>query len=329
MAKDGSLQKTTDGGAHWTPQLTLTDPKLYARDMRFLDERTGFVMPLDISSGQGRPALYATADGVHWARRSMPAGATSAGGMDFVSASDGYVLVDLGQVTALFHTSDGGLTWQRVTTGAAGPAAGQLPDGASIHLEGMRFLDPAHGWIAATRYGASVPNSRGLPSATPSFFATADGGRTWQQQPLPLPAGITYPVPADALEPPHFTDPLHAYAFMYAQQPPGAAPGAGKFGDQAALVFETSDGGRTWSAAGVSPGGALVGAVLNERDLVVLTDSTAYTSPDAGATWQQHALPARGSWVDFPDPRDGFAGDPGSSALLVTHDGGRTWTAAG
>ena len=98
--------------------------------------------------------------------------------------------------------------------------------------------------------------------------------------------------------PPHFTDPLHGFGAFPTQQPAGATPGDGKFGSQAVVFYRTSDGGQTWSASGISPRGALASAVLNERDLLVLTDTDAYISQDQGGTWL-HAgtLPSRGGWV--------------------------------
>jgi photosystem II stability/assembly factor-like uncharacterized protein len=329
-ATGGSLQKSTDGGVHWTAQLSLGYPKLFARDMRFLDAQTGFVMPLVTVSGHGASALYATTDGEHWVRRTVPATVNPAGGMDFVSATEGYVLLNTGTflTPTVFHTVDGGNTWQQVAIAAppgATPAPGQLPN--NVHLEGMRFLDAADGWIAATRLAGQ--GSGGLPAATPSYLATTDGGHTWHEQVLPAPTGITYPAPSEYLEPPHFTDPLHGFGAFLTQQPPGATPGAGKFGSQAMAFYRTSDGGRTWAPSGVSPGGALTGAILNERDILVLVDIDAYVSRDQGATWLRlSALPSRGSWVDFANPRDGFAGDLGSSTLLITDDGGRTWRGA-
>jgi photosystem II stability/assembly factor-like uncharacterized protein len=323
QAINGSLQKTTDGGAHWTSQLSLAYPKLPARDMRFLDAQNGFVMPLEFTIGQGTSALYATTDGEHWVRRTVPASSNPAAGMDFVSASEGYVLVGTGTPTgpSVFHTVDGGRSWQQVAT--AGPAQGQLP--YSVHLEGMRFLDAAHGWISATSLAGWAAG--GFPGATPSYYATADGGHTWHQEDLPAPPGISYPAPSTYLDPPHFTDRLHGFGAFLTQQPAGATPGAGKFGSQAVVFYRTSDGGQTWSASGISPGGALAFAVLNERDLLVLTDTGAHVSQDQGGTWLLVGpLPSRGGWVEFVNPRDGFAGDLGSSGLLVTHDGGRTWT---
>ena len=61
-------------------------------------------------------------------------------------------------------------------------------------------------------------------------------------------------------------------------------------------------------------------------------------SDDVGATWKQIPLSAQtanllqrvnnhgyGTYMDFPDSKNGFIMVPGYSSLLCTTDGGNTW----
>src|SRR2546421_34899 len=76
------------------------------------------------ANGKVVPVLRATNDGgQHWETRSLPGGGNMVAGLDFVSESQGWVLVeDPREPTMLYATTDGGRTW--ATSAAGGRLAG-------------------------------------------------------------------------------------------------------------------------------------------------------------------------------------------------------------
>src|SRR5438067_5018850 len=192
-AGHGALVKTEDGGGHWTTQMTFSFPRLFQRDMRFIDAQHGFVLILGVVGQYAQPQLFATSDGRTWEPRSIPAGTNpSISGMDFVDSNTGWLLLRFGASSdeVLYRTEDGGHSWKSLTTSSAGN-----PDGldSNTHMEGMRFVDASHGWISAWRSALPAGPAPGGPVATPFFYYTADGGLTWVVQPLAAPTGFVFP----------------------------------------------------------------------------------------------------------------------------------------
>jgi photosystem II stability/assembly factor-like uncharacterized protein len=143
-----TILATTDGGAHWRPQVS---GKLNLTSVDFISGRDGWAV--------GTTSLLATTDGgAHWTALPEPcpvirsvhfvsptAGFAVAGGGD-VSGADPDVPVSGGVVLA---TSDGGHRWHSL----AAPADAQT----------VCFSDATHGWLGAA----------GL------LYRTADGGADW------------------------------------------------------------------------------------------------------------------------------------------------------
>lgn len=122
----------------------------------------------------------------------------------FVDAELGWAVGDRG---VIWHTADGGRSWQR------------QPSGVTCRLESVCFLDTRQGWAVG---GATPPYS---PSSKGVVLSTADGGNTWQQLPqAALPA-------------------LRRVKFFDAER--GVAIGAGTAIEPSG-VYATRDGGRTW-----------------------------------------------------------------------------------
>jgi photosystem II stability/assembly factor-like uncharacterized protein len=106
-------------------------------------------------------------------------------------------------------------------------------------------------------------------------------------------------------------------------------------------LFQTADGGQTWtlrlSYPGELPGQVLVDAsgagvvVAGRRDA---SPPIVFRTADRGTTWQRVVLPAvAGAWgaLAFVDPSNGWvlvSLGPGRAEMLSTDDGGRTWTAS-
>lgn len=169
---------------------------------------------------------------------------------------------------AVFHSADGGATWQASTlTTASGEA---LEPVASASLD---FVDLDHGWIAL-----KLPT--GSSFSLGRLFATTDGGHTWEERTLPLG------------EPVAFIDPQRGWV---AGSPAGNQ------------LYHTRDGGRTWEAqslplsSALLPGAPLPGQLLvglphfTDRQTGVLpvtsTDASRpalllFTTDDGGESWE-------------------------------------------
>jgi photosystem II stability/assembly factor-like uncharacterized protein len=110
-------------------------------------------------------------------------------------------------------------------------------------------------------------------------------------------------------------------------------------GTQTKSVVESSDNGKTWSAAQSADVTGIATSVATQgSSLVVLaTDAGLYLSTDGGGTWKlAHASPARAaageggySYVGMTSATDGVAlpADADLHEVFITTNGGRTWQA--
>lgn len=311
-------------------------------------------------------ALLRTADGGnHW-RDVTPAGhaLVSGSAAQFLTASLAWVAIPQAgaPTTELFHTGDGGQSWQQSTVQAR-------------FVRQLTFIDAQRGWmlvgtanaagaaeivsvIRTTDGGKTWLNlATALPSdATPPghlpyggqktgmrfvnastgwvtgtvfanglawLYVTHDGGSTWNQQTLPLPTNV--PPAQFWTQPPTFfsaTDGLLPVRFADALTNK----------DIAAVIYVTHDGGMTWHTT--TP----VFAALSSSDFLDmqrgwLTDGThLFVTSNGGQHWAK--LPPSANFtritlLDFVSQTTGWAighQGAGSSFLLKTTDGGQTWT---
>lgn len=346
----GTLLKTTDGGAHWSV-LPLGEGDPVPQHMAFADGETGWV-----AAGKGNAVfvLHTADGGESWTRqlqKQYDEGPVGSVGIDFLNAQEGWFLTsDLSTWKGeLYHTADGGATWQ-----TAGQVASTRPTPG-----GLDFVDSQTGWIpldvgaGPVAGGLSVTydggktfqvlgrspdpvydRSQKITSAREVFFATAqqgwaigsdvdhgdyllrtaDGGNTWTQ---------AYPAPG----------PTQDISFVDAR----TGFGLGELSDPGA-VLKTGDGGESWTAAA-----SLTGSYLTERLSFVsasegwllagkigTADGTLAVlhTTDGGKTWGEIGpLPAISSpdYFRFFDPQNGVLADSGNSLLYRTSDGGKTW----
>jgi Photosynthesis system II assembly factor YCF48 len=145
----GKILATTDGGAHWTTQLS---GNLNLSSVDFISGHDGWAV--------GTATLLATTDGgAHWT--SLPEPCPVIDSVHFISPTTGFAVAGgrdsgaaigpqpPGQGGVVLTTSDGGRTWHPL----AAPASAQT----------VCFSDPQHGWLGAA----------GL------LYRTSDGGRDW------------------------------------------------------------------------------------------------------------------------------------------------------
>lgn len=223
----------------------------------------------------------------------------------------------------IVRTNDGGITWYNVTP----------PDIREVGsaLETL-ILDKDHAWIQKPDFN-NFPNN-GL------LYYTADGGLTWTISSTPFSAGDL-----------NFVDEKNGW--MLADLGVGA-------GSNAVAVFQTTDGGATWTQTySNDPNHPEAGDSLPlggiKADLVPLNMQTAwvggvvyspgtvylYRTDDGGHSWspvslelpagaENYELGIDQDQMQFVSAGDGFliirmSGDSIQTAVYVTDDGGETW----
>lgn len=206
---------------------------------------------------------------------------------------------------ALFHSGDGGQTWQR------------LGSRASI----VTFVDSVHGWGT---------NPGGTGGDGEQLFETHDGGAVWM--PVSRICSRFWPEVAGL----RFVGDRHGWIIC-------GGMGSGTMGQSA--TYETLDGGTKWRlrssvilgaapiVVGRPPSGPVVGAFFlpSGRGWVWQGRSGTATSGDGGVTWVQsppgdpELVFVEPMW--FVDDRVGFAlvFADGATQLWTTVDGGTTW----
>jgi len=152
-------------------------------------------------------------------------------GVDFVSADDGWLLVNsgegFGQYTALYRTTDGGATWAGLLS-AQSWYSGPGKSGTWAGLD-LSFASTNDGWLLAGM-------GPGAGSEPKELLATTDGGTTWHlvasPSALPLPTGTDQSVMMV------FTSATKGFITASNTNAQTSPP--------TAFLFETSDGGRSW-----------------------------------------------------------------------------------
>jgi len=208
------------------------------------------------------------------------------------------------QLLALTHTTDGGTSWQTVTT--TGIPAEQCKDSLS-------FSDAQHGSLDAFD-----------PNTPPVIYRTADGGRTWAASRLPDPPGFVTRPAGFTLRPGVVrtfgaTRLIEATGLTEDQQPP-----------QRRYVFASTDDGATWTYRVTAPDpDSSVVFVTESRWFQLSAGAVPKETTDGGATWHvftttyQQAAPIAPAIV-FGDAQIGYATVRGT--IQRTADGGAHWT---
>jgi photosystem II stability/assembly factor-like uncharacterized protein len=204
----------------------------------------------------------------------------------FVDRSRGWAIGDRG---VIWHSSDGGATWDAQSSGV------------QCRLNGVYFVDAERGWIVGGQCLPGREATRGV------VLRTADGGKHWSLVPrlvLPL---------------------LRSVKFFDAEN--GIAVGASSAYDQSGM-FITHDGGDDWQPVPTDrAGGWIAGDFLDMETGAVAGPAGRYAtlarrklvrSPMAGASLHSyHAMRlvgATGGWL---------VGDGG--VVMTTRDSGHSW----
>jgi photosystem II stability/assembly factor-like uncharacterized protein len=270
----GTIIKTTDAGAHWTPQLggDPQSPGLPIRDLRFVDQRHGFAVQ---ATGVGDHSLLRTVDGRTW--RASGTIAQHRGDYVFTSPTVGFVSAG----NEIRRTRDAGRSWQKVMDCAASINVNGLTRNVRCSIESLSFPTP--------QVGYGVGNSEGGVKGV-FITKTTDGGNTWSvwrvlEDLSPHQGFVT------------FTDPNSGFLCTY----------DGKF-------FSTGDGGQNWDGvAGVVCSGAKGKFADPETGWTLASRLWNYTT-NGGRTWGSRTMtfPAAVNGFSLPRRDRGYAvGDHG------------------
>jgi photosystem II stability/assembly factor-like uncharacterized protein len=311
--------RTTDGGAHWS-DVTPDQAREALRStplgsaVAFGGPDQAWLVPA-VDAKESR--VFRTSDGGRtWeASEPVPLGGWP-GQLAFIDSQHGWLLLHLGgaagsEAVRLLQSSDGGMHWNEVANANFGnQPAGSISAGCG--KRGFTFVDARTGWLAGSCAGGP-----------PFLYVSEDGGRAWQRQSLPPPAGYPVTFAGDiAVDPP-----------IFVSRQEGVLPVSWTTdkGEPGEVLYVTHDGGQSWKATSFVPG--RVNAILNRTDWFAVGDAKLggdgklYRTLDGGGTWTP--LTTHGSLegvqqFDFVNDKVGWARK--RSVLLKTTDGGRTWT---
>jgi photosystem II stability/assembly factor-like uncharacterized protein len=198
-----------------------------------------------------------------------------------------------------------------------------------LSLGAFQFLDSQTGWLSASScrdQPRPTPDDYGNEPTQPppickaGFYDTTDGGQTWSLL-------------------------SHEGVGPFVMDGSGVGLAAGGFCQYSPCnnsVLRTTDGGRHWAEA-YSSAFWLTDLTFIDGEAWLLADSCGYSdggscerdllkSTDSGSTWSQTTLPITGLGISISRPtrQDAWItsmnAGPGTAEIIVTHDGGETWT---
>ena len=290
---NGTVMRTTDGGATWQALKVPNADKLDFRDVDAIDDRTAFV--LSIGPGD-QSRIYKTSDaGTTWVEQFVnrdPKAFFDA--MAFWDAKRGVAVSDSvdGQFV-VFTTADAGSTWSRVPASAFPPA---LPNEGFFAASGtnVAVLPPNQVWIGT----GAASESRVLHSS--------DGGRTWSLAKTPLASGPSAGIFSIA-----FADATHGIVVG------GDYKAESAISDNAAV---TSDGGASWTLVKGLSGFRSVVAYRpgDAKSIVAVGPAGTDISTDGGKTWNAIAGAGFHTFSFARNGRAGFGvGEKGTAGKLA------------
>ncbi|HEX3508247.1 MAG TPA: hypothetical protein VHW94_07650 [Candidatus Dormibacteraeota bacterium] len=296
--------RTADAGLTWTAGL-----QQLVAPVDFVNGTSGFYFTFD--QKQKVYTLYATTSGgADWSVvKSGLFSGRSVNDFQFIDGTTGYA--DLSNSPVAWVTNDGGKTWSlpppyrsvgnEICTQPSDPGGGASP-------RGVQMFTTTTGWAAGAR-------------------RTTDGGAGWTNV---SPPSVKLRSSAYAE---FFLDADHAWVVQ-------AAGSAAACADRV-VVFNTADGGGTWQHGApllhaLPSGWAASVAFLDPSNGWLLVGTVLYRSSDAGHTWTQvadMALTLKNCYssgpMAFATTTTGWMQvqcNNSAQNLLVTHDGGASWT---
>lgn len=305
---------TNDGGVTW---YNVTPPGLtdvgYSVFTDFLDASHAWVQTVDSNNYPNAGTIYRTSDGgLSWEAFKTP---FSAGDMEFLDANNGWIMADLGvgagsMAVAIFQTKDGGATWTRAYTNDPNTegAADSLPLGGIKVM--LVPLDMNTAWVGGVIYS----------SGSTYLFRTDDGGKSWSQ--------VTMMLPAEAqsseltIEQVKFLSPTQGFLAVRLTS-----------ASLETIFFTTTDGGQTWNPAPVKLPNSGMLEIPSPSEMIFYYDSQFYITKDGAQTFEtvtpNIAFGESLTDMSFVDAITGWVittSPTNQRSLYKTTDGGLTWS---
>lgn len=303
---ESAILKTSDGGQTWRDVTPGGIPLNAHSSGDFLDGTSAWVATLQGST----VTVVRTSDGgASWLSATFPTQQMSLDRPHFVNTQDGWIAAVTPQGTFhtdedIYQTTNGGQTW-KLAASTSNPASGLPSEG---NKTGISFMNTTTGWTTAD-----------IPAAYSWLYQTTDGGKTWHNQPLPLPGGLTNVGEWITTPPVFFGTTGLMPVLLYA-------------GHEGLDLYVSSNGGQSWTPTQFSS--------INSQNVYVVdtqhawaaetanTNTTSiYGTSNAGQSWQQISTLAQpvGS-MSFIDDQHGWAiGATATPLLWRTSDGGQSW----
>jgi photosystem II stability/assembly factor-like uncharacterized protein len=254
---NGTVLRTTDGGAMWTTSTIPEASSLDFRDVEAIDANTAYVMA---TAGK----IFKTTDGgTTWALQyNNTAPGVFLDAFAFWDAQQGIVLGDpIGGRFLLLTTNDGGKTWGRVSV-ANIPES--VADEAAFAASGTCLVvgGKQDAWFGTGGRAARV-------------FRSTDRGQTWKVSTTPITSG------ADSTG-------IFSIAFRDAKHGIVVGGDYKNMAEGKANAARTTDGGVTWELLASRPDGFRSGVafVPGTSKLVAVGQTKCDWSSDDGASWK-------------------------------------------
>lgn len=152
-----NIYRSINGGQSWSTVYSGSDTSMNARDIRMIDETTGYIFSFTGNYFCCPPvqSVWKTTDGgINWQKHIVAIG--NAGvhwAMQFLNANEGWVSRGGADSNVLYHSVDGGITW---------PIKYET-SGLLYQFLDVFFLDSQHGYLV---------------TSGSNYYETSDGGLT-------------------------------------------------------------------------------------------------------------------------------------------------------
>ncbi len=303
-----------DASVGWAEVMNLSSPSISFTVVRTTDGGSHWQAVLQCSpyQGVGKGAGFATCPG------------------DFRSATVATVLETQQSTLNIYHTADGGQTWQRSTLNAG-------------YIETPpTFVDAQHGWALVTDDFPGYDPGSSYIGKEIALMRTVDGGQNWQKigssaatSQLPVTSDDAYGIaPFTASTRMEFTSPTDGWLVGTSYR---------KDNSSFSWLYVTHDGGTHWSKVAIpfpaqsdalwtpqffSAHDGLLPVSTSGPAPTYIAETMLYATHDGGATWTETFVPFDVTYASYTDMTHAWlsTGSLKQQTFIATSDAWRHWT---